>query len=172
MDEVVTASPGEDSPLLNTEADTVYLPVTVSGGNAEVITGSNTGEGAAVDSPEGNSPYTVVFSADAPDYSELLQQINSDLSQSKEYLSTQNDILTEQSGYLQDQIVKNQEQTLLLSILLGILAGILYREEMMDIFTYVSIASQFMILGAVCECIAILTGYVVYTVFSIMEGGR
>ena len=41
MDEVVTASPGEDSPLLNTEADTVYLPVTVSGGNAEVITGSN-----------------------------------------------------------------------------------------------------------------------------------
>lgn len=37
MDEVVTASPGEDSPLLNTEADTVYLPVTVSGGNAEVI---------------------------------------------------------------------------------------------------------------------------------------
>ena len=69
MDEVVTASPGEDSPLLNTEADTVYLPVTVSGGNAEVITGSNTGEGAAVDSPEGNSPYTVVFSADAPDYS-------------------------------------------------------------------------------------------------------
>ena len=49
---------------------------------------------------------------------------------------------------------------------------ILYREEMMDIFTYVSIASQFMILGAVCECIAILTGYVVYTVFSIMEGGR
>ncbi len=43
---------------------------------------------------------------------------------------------------------------------------------MMDIFTYVSIASQFMILGAVCECIAILTGYVVYTVFSIMEGGR
>ena len=136
MDEVVTASPGEDSPLLNTEADTVYLPVTVSGGNAEVITGSNTGEGAAVDSPEGNSPYTVVFSADAPDYSELLQQISSDLSQSKEYLSTQNDILTEQSGYLQ------------------------------------SIASQFMIFGAVCECIAILTGYVVYTVFSIMEGGR
>ena len=62
MDEVVTASPGEDSPLLNTEADTVYLPVTVSGGNAEVITGSDTGEGAAVDSPEGNSPYTVVFS--------------------------------------------------------------------------------------------------------------
>ncbi len=67
MDEVVTASPGEDSPLLNTEADTVYLPVTVSGGNAEVIAGSETGEGAAVDSPEGNSPYTVVFSADAPD---------------------------------------------------------------------------------------------------------
>ena len=118
MDEVVTASPGEDSPLLNTEADTVYLPVTVSGGNA--------GEGAAVDSPEGNSPYTVVFSADAPDYSELLQQISSDLSQSKEYLSMQNDILTEQSGYLQDQIVKNQEQTLLLSILLGILAGMLF----------------------------------------------
>ena len=126
MDEVVTASPGEDSPLLNTKADTVYLPVTVSGGNAEVIAGSETGEGAAVDSPEGNSPYTVVFSADAPDYSELLQQISSDLSQSKEYLSMQNDILTEQSGYLQDQIVKNQEQTLLLSILLGILAGMLF----------------------------------------------
>ena len=75
MDEVVTASPGEDSPL-HTEADTVYLPVTVSGGNAEVITGSDTGEGAAVDSPEGNSPYTVVFSADAPDYSEALQMIH------------------------------------------------------------------------------------------------
>lgn len=112
MDEVVTASPGEDSPLLNTEADTVYLPVTVSGGNAEVITGSDTGEGAAVDSPEGNSPYTVVFSADAPDYSDYLQQIHEDLTQSNEYLSTQNDTLLEQS--------------LLLSILLGILAGMLF----------------------------------------------
>ena len=126
MDEVVTASPGEDSPLLNTEADTVYLPVTVSGGNAEVITGSDTGEGAAVDSPEGNSPYTVVFSADAPDYSDYLQQIHEDLTQSNEYLSTQNDTLLEQSGYMQDQIHKYQEQSLLLSILLGILAGMLF----------------------------------------------
>lgn len=126
MDEVVTASPGEDSPLLNTEADTVYLPVTVSGGNADVITGSDTGEGAAVDSPEGNSPYTVVFSADAPDYSDYLQQIHEDLTQSNEYLSTQNDTLLEQSGYMQDQIHKYQEQSLLLSILLGILAGMLF----------------------------------------------
>ena len=126
MDEVVTASPGEDSPLLNTEADTVYLPVTVSGGNAEVITGSDTGEGAAVDSSEGNSPYTVVFSADAPDYSDYLQQIHEDLTQSNEYLSVQNDTLLEQSGYMQDQIHKYQEQTLLLSILLGILAGMLF----------------------------------------------
>lgn len=125
MDEVVTASPGEDSPL-HTEADTVYLPVTVSGGNAEVITGSDTGEGAAVDSPEGNSPYTVVFSADAPDYSDHLQQIHEDLTQSNEYLSTQNDTLLEQSGYMQDQIHKYQEQSLLLSILLGILAGMLF----------------------------------------------
>ena len=115
MDEVVTASPGEDSPLLNTEADTVYLPVTVSGGNAEVITGSDTGEGAAVDSPEGNSPY-----------SDCLQQIHEDLTQSNEYLSTQNDTLLEQSGYMQDQIHKYQEQSLLLSILLGILAGMLF----------------------------------------------
>ena len=126
MDEVVTASPGEDSPLLNTEADTVYLPVTVSGGNAEVIAGSDTGEGAAVDSPEGNSPYTVVFSADTPDYSEALQMIHEDLLQSNEYLSIQNDTLLEQSGYMQDQIHKYQEQTLLLSILLGILAGMLF----------------------------------------------
>lgn len=126
MDEVVTASPGEDSPLLNTEADTVYLPVTVSGGNAEVIAGSDTGEGAAVDSPEGNSPYTVVFSVDAPDYSDYLQQIHEDLTQSNEYLSTQNDTLLEQSGYMQDQIHKYQEQSLLLSILLGILAGMLF----------------------------------------------
>lgn len=125
MDEVVTASPGEDSPL-HTEADTVYLPVTVSGGNADVITGSDTGEGAAVDSPEGNSPYTVVFSADAPDYSDYLQQIHEDLTQSNEYLSTQNDTLLEQSGYMQDQIHKYQEQSLLLSILLGILAGMLF----------------------------------------------
>lgn len=125
MDEVVTASPGEDSPL-HTEADTVYLPVTVSGGNAEVIAGSDTGEGAAVDSPEGNSPYTVVFSADAPDYSDYLQQIHEDLTQSNEYLSTQNDTLLEQSGYMQDQIHKYQEQSLLLSILLGILAGMLF----------------------------------------------
>ena len=125
MDEVVTASPGEDSPL-HTEADTVYLPVTVAGGNAEVITGSDTGEGAAVDSPEGNSPYTVVFSADAPDYSDHLQQIHEDLTQSNEYLSTQNDTLLEQSGYMQDQIHKYQEQSLLLSILLGILAGMLF----------------------------------------------
>lgn len=126
MDEVVTASPGEDSPLLNTEADTVYLPVTVSGGNAEVIAGSDTGEGAAVDSPEGNSPYTVVFSADSPDYSNYLQQIHEDLTQSNEYLSIQNDTLLEQSGYMQNQIHKYQEQTLLLSILLGILAGMLF----------------------------------------------
>lgn len=42
----------------------------------------------------------------------------------------------------------------------------------MDINTYVSIASQFMILGAACECIATLTGYVVYTAFSLMEGGH
>ena len=125
MDEVVTASPGEDSPL-HTEADTVYLPVTVSGGNADVITGSDTGESAAVDSPEGNSPYTVVFSADAPDYSDYLQQIHEDLTQSNEYLSTQNDTLLEQSGYMQDQIHKYQEQSLLLSILLGILAGMLF----------------------------------------------
>ena len=125
MDEVVTASPGEDSPL-HTEADTVYLPVTVSGGNADVITGSDTGDGAAVDSPEGNSPYTVVFSADAPDYSDYLQQIHEDLTQSNEYLSTQNDTLLEQSGYMQDQIHKYQEQSLLLSILLGILAGMLF----------------------------------------------
>ena len=143
-----------------------------------MITGSNTGEGAAVDSPEGNSPYTVVFSADAPDYSELLQQISSDLSQSKEYLSMQNDILTEQSGYLQDQIVKEPGANAVIVHPVGypcrdaVHTWILYREKMMDIFTYVSIASQFMIFGAVCECIAILTGYVVYTVFSIMEGGR
>ena len=126
MNEVVTASPGEDSPLLNTEADTVYLPITVSGGNAEVIVGSDTGEGAAVDSPEGNSPYTVVFSADTPDYSDYLLQIHKDLTQTNEYLSTQNDTLLEQSGYMQDQIYKYQEQTLLLSILLGILAGMLF----------------------------------------------
>lgn len=124
MDEVVTASPGEDSPL-HTEADTVYLPVTVSGGNAEVIAGSNTGEGAAVDSPEGNSPYTVVFSADAPDYSEVLQQIHEDLLQSNQYLSEQVDTLTEQLAVSQDQIVKIQENTLMISIFLGIIAGML-----------------------------------------------
>ena len=126
MDEVVTASPGEDSPLLNTEADTVYLPVTVSGGNAEVITGSNTGEGAAVDSPEGNSPYTVVFSADAPDYSDILQQIHEDLLQSNQFLSDQVDTLTEQLTVSQDQIIKIQENTLLVSVFLGILAGMLF----------------------------------------------
>ena len=116
MDEVVTASPGEDSPL-HTEADTVYLPVTVSGGNAEVITGSDTGEGAAVDSPEGNSPYTVVFSADAPDYSEALQ--------TNQYLSEQADTLAEQLAVSQDQTVKIQENTLMISICLGIIAGML-----------------------------------------------
>ena len=117
MDEVVTASPGEDSPLLNTEADTVYLPVTVSGGNAEVITGSDTGEGAAVDSPEGNSPYTVVFSTDSLDYSEALQQIHEDLLQTNQYLSEQADT--------QDQTVKIQENTLMISIGIGIIAGML-----------------------------------------------
>ena len=116
MDEVVTASPGEDSPLLNTEADTVYLPVTVSGGNAEVIAGSDTGEGAAVDSPEGNSPYTVVFSADAPDYSEALQQIHEDLLQTNQ---------SEQLAVSQDQTIKIQENTLMISIFLGIIAGML-----------------------------------------------
>lgn len=126
MDEVVTASPGEDSPLLNTEADTVFLPVTVSGGNAEVIAGSDTGEGAAVDSPEGNSPYTVVFSADAPDYSEALQMIHEDLLQTNQYLSDQVDTLTEQLTVSQDQVIKIQENTLLVSVFLGILAGMLF----------------------------------------------
>lgn len=126
MEEVVTASPGEDSPLLNTEADTVYLPVTVSGGNAEVITGSDTGEGAAVDSPEGNSPYTVVFSAESPDYSDILQQIHEDLLQSNQYLSDQVDTLTEQLTVSQDQVIKIQENTLLVSVFLGILAGMLF----------------------------------------------
>ena len=122
MDEVVTASPGEDSPL-HTEADTVYLPVTVSGGNADVITGSDTGDGAAVDSPEGNSPYTVVFSADAPDYSEALQMIHEDLLQTNQYLSEQADTLAEQLAVSQDQTVK--ENTLMISICLGIIAGML-----------------------------------------------
>lgn len=125
MDEVVTASPGEDSPLLNIEADTVYLPVTVSGGNAEVIAGSDTGEGAAVDFPEGNSPYTVVFSADAPDYSEVLQQIHQDLLQTNQYLSEQADTMAEQLTVSKDQIVKIQENTLMISICLGIIAGML-----------------------------------------------
>ena len=124
MDEVVTASPGEDSPLY-TEADTVYLPVTVSGGNAEVIAGSDTGEGAAVDSPEGNSPYTVVFSADSPDYSEALQLIHEDLLQTNQYLSEQADTLAEQLAVSQDQIVKIQEDTLMISIGIGIIAGML-----------------------------------------------
>lgn len=121
MDEVVTASPGEDSPLLNTEADTVYLPVTVS----EVITGSDTGEGAAVDSPEGNSPYTVVFSADSLDYSETLQQIHEDLLQTNQYLSEQADTMAEQLAVSQDQTVKIQENTLMISIGIGIIAGML-----------------------------------------------
>jgi hypothetical protein len=43
---------------------------------------------------------------------------------------------------------------------------------MMDIFTYVSIASQCMIIGAVCECIAILTGYVCFFIFQLIEGGK
>ena len=124
MDEVVTASPGEDSPL-HTEADTVYFPVTVSGGNAEVIAGSDTGEGAAVDSPEGNSPYTVVFSADTPDYSEALQMIHEDLLQTNQYLSEQADTLAEQLAVSQDQTVKIQENTLMISIFLGIIAGML-----------------------------------------------
>ena len=125
MDEVVTASPGEDSPLLNTKADTVYLPVTVSSGNAEVIAGSETGEGAAVDSPEGNSPYTVVFSADAPDYFEALQMIHEDLLQTNQYLSEQADTLAEQLAVSQDQTVKIQENTLMISIGIGIIAGML-----------------------------------------------
>ena len=121
----MTASPGEDSPL-HTEADTVYLPVTVSGGNAEVIAGSDTGEGAAVDSPEGNSPYTVVFSADTPDYSEALQQIHEDLLQANQYLSEQAATLAEQPAVSQAQTVKVQEHTLMISIFLGIIVGMLF----------------------------------------------
>ena len=126
MEEVVTASPGEDSPLLNTEAETVYLPITVSGGNAEIqepVSGS--GEGAAVNSPEGNSPYTVVFSAESPDYSDILQQIHEDLLQSNQYLSDQVDTLTEQLTVSQDQVIKIQENTLMISIGFGIIAGML-----------------------------------------------
>ena len=90
-----------------------------------MIAGSDTGEGAAVDSPEGNSPYTVVFSADAPDYSEALQQIHEDLLQTNQYLSEQADILAEQLAVSQDQIIKIQENTLMISIFLGIIAGML-----------------------------------------------
>lgn len=44
----------------------------------------------------------------------------------------------------------------------------------MDIFTYVSIASQCMIIGAVCECVAILVGYGCFLIFRLIdhqEGG-
>lgn len=125
MDEVVTASPGEDSPLLNTEADTVYLPVAVEGisVNAERYPDGTVRVSAGSDRKEPGANAVIVHPAGYP--------------------------------------CRDAVHT-----------WILYREKMMDIFTYVSIASQFMIFGAVCECIAILTGYVVYTVFSIMEGGR
>ena len=90
-----------------------------------MIAGSETGEGAAVDSPEGNSPYTVVFSADAPDYSEALQQIHEDLLQTNQYLSEQADTMAEQLTVSKDQIVKIQENTLMISIGIGIIAGML-----------------------------------------------
>ena len=90
-----------------------------------MIAGSETGEGAAVDSPEGNSPYTVVFSADASDYSEALQQIHEDLLQTNQYLSEQADTMAEQLTVSKDQIVKIQENTLMISIGIGIIAGIL-----------------------------------------------
>ena len=90
-----------------------------------MIAGSDTGEGAAVDSPEGNSPYTVVFSADAPDYSEALQQIHEDLLQTNQYLSEQADTMAEQLTVSKDQIVKIQENTLMISIGIGIIAGML-----------------------------------------------
>lgn len=90
-----------------------------------MIAGSETGEGAAVDSPEGNSPYTVVFSADAPDYSEALQQIHEDLLQTNQYLSEQADTMAEQLTVSKDQIVKIQENILMISIGIGIIAGML-----------------------------------------------
>ena len=90
-----------------------------------MIAGSETGEGAAVDSPEGNSPYTVVFSADAPDYSEALQQIHEDLLQTNQYLSEQADTMAEQLTVSKDQIIKIQENTLMISIGIGIIAGML-----------------------------------------------
>lgn len=41
----------------------------------------------------------------------------------------------------------------------------------MDINNYVSIASQFMLVGAVCECIAIIVGHAIFSVIDIMKGG-
>ena len=132
MDEVVTASPGEDSPLLNTEAGLLGTAAADQQRSVAV-------EGISVNAeryPDG----TVRVSAG---------------SDRKE--PGANAVIVHPVGYPCRDAVHT---------------WILYREKMMDIFTYVSIASQFMIFGAVCECIAILTGYVVYTVFSIMEGGR
>ena len=160
MDKVVTASPGEDSPLLNTEADTVYLPVTVSGGNAEVIAGSETGEGAAVDSPEGNSPYTVVFSADES-ISVRAGRYHGRAAYSLQGSDRQG------PGEHTDDIYRYWYHCRD-----AYHAGPVEWEEMMDIFTYVSIASQCMIIGAVCECVAILTGYVCFYIFQLIEGGK
>ncbi len=42
----------------------------------------------------------------------------------------------------------------------------------MDIFNYVTIASQFMIAGAAFECICILLGYVIFSVFKLLQGGE
>lgn len=41
----------------------------------------------------------------------------------------------------------------------------------MDLNDYVTIASQFIILGAVVECIVILIGYAIFSVFGMIEEG-
>ncbi len=41
----------------------------------------------------------------------------------------------------------------------------------MEVMEYVTIASSFMVVGAVLECIVILIGYVIFSVFGMIEKG-
>ncbi len=110
------ASPGEDSPLLNTED--AALSGQSSNDSLNENGGSISGNDAAVVSPESDSPYTVILAADSPDYTEILQQLSADLQSVDTHLTEQKQLLAEQKTAM-------EHSTFMTSMLLGLIFGAL-----------------------------------------------
>ena len=110
------ASPGEDSPLLDTEDAAVSEQSYNDSLNG--TGGSISGNDAAANSPESDSPYTVALAADSPDYTAILQQLSADLQSVDTHLTEQLQLLAEQKTAM-------EQGTFMTSMLLGLIFGAL-----------------------------------------------